>query len=335
MFRDVNWKRNFARVPSDLTDAVAEFKSDLFLVAQTKKIPVTDIEIGVYAHIGLVMKAGAVTGPDAPFLPPADMGKWSDRNRNGWENKRRDLPKITKTYTWETPNFGDAAYYGTHMHSQDREVYQVEYYEPRHNTVAIDVLTQPTGAGEFALVKFSVSTTLSRTQPNLDYDFLLCVNLLQENAGVVGVFASDATREEYIGTIALDWQVFPPGTADAVVAAVMKGKKAPSANLARLIAERVALFQTLKPTAYLRGHGGFAAYIGAQFADDLVVFENLNYGNALYVLYDNWADVSKRSRIDLIRGTSVKFDRFPHVQGWEDRFKEHMKNEAKKRRRAR
>jgi hypothetical protein len=329
MFRDVKWKRNFARAPTDLKDAVAKFKSDLFVVARTKKVPVADIEAGVYVHIGLVMKDGAIAVADPPVVPPADMGKWSDRNRNGWENKRRDLPKITKTFTWESPNWGDA-YNGTHTQSQDREVYQVEYYEPRHYAVVAEVMQQPTAAG-VALVKFSVDTILNRKHPSLDYDFMLCVNLLQENAGVAGVFASDATREEYIGTIQLDWQVFPPGTAEAVVASFLKGKKPLSAEKLGIVEARVKLFNSLKPKAIIRGHGGFAAYVGAQFDDDLVVFENLNWGNALYVLYDNWVEVSKRSRIDLIKGTSVKFDRFIHTEGWEDRFEEHMKDEIKKR----
>lgn len=328
MFREVKWKRNLARVPDDLQEAVAKFKSDLFVVAQTKKIPVADIAAGAYAHIGLEMKDGAITVADPAVAPPADMGKWSARNRNGWEHKRTDLPKITKTYTWESPNWGDS-YNGTHMQSRDREVYEVDCYEPRMYAVAAEVMNDPSGG--MALVKFSVNTILDRTHASIGYDLLLCLNLMQENAGVAGVFASDATREEYIGTIALDWQVFPPGTADAVVAALMKGRRAPSAKLAGLVAERVALFQTLKPIAYLRGHGGFGSYVGAQLADDLVVFENLNYGNALYVLYDDWAEASKRSRLDLIRCTSAKFDRFPHTGGWESTFKAHMKHIMKKR----
>ena len=72
--------------------------------------------------------------------------------------------------------------------------------------------------------------------------------------------------------------------------------------------DRLKLFASLKPSSYLVGTAQFASYIGAQFADDLVVFENAYYGDALYVLYDNWRDVSKRSRIDLLKGTSERFD---------------------------
>ena len=97
----------------------------------------------------------------------------------------------------------------------------------------------------------------------------------------------------------------------------------------------VRLFSSLKPTAYLAGTTKFSAYVGAQFAPDLVVFENVKYGNALYVLYDSWRDVSKRSRLDLLRGTSENFDRFVHTDGWEDRFLDHMRSEQEKRERQR
>jgi hypothetical protein len=49
------------------------------------------------------------------------------------------------------------------------------------------------------------------------------------------------------------------------------------------------------------------------------------------VLYDNWQDISKRSRLDLLRGTTKAFDRFVHADGWKDRFLDHMGAELKKR----
>jgi hypothetical protein len=78
---------------------------------------------------------------------------------------------------------------------------------------------------------------------------------------------------------------------------------------------------------YLRGTSSFGSYVGAQFADDLVVFENVTYGNALYVLYNDWREDSKRSCLDLLKGTTQNFDRFPHTEGWEDRFEAHIQGE--------
>ena len=39
-------------------------------------------------------------------------------------------------------------------------------------------------------------------------------------------------------------------------------------------------------------------YFGAKFGENIVVFENMDYGNAIYILSDNWEEISKMSRID-------------------------------------
>jgi hypothetical protein len=57
----------------------------------------------------------------------------------------------------------------------------------------------------------------------------------------------------------------------------------------------------------------------------------MNYGNALYVLYADWQDVSKRSRLQLLRGTTENFDRVVHTEGWEGRFESHIETELENR----
>ena len=63
------------------------------------------------------------------------------------------------------------------------------------------------------------------------------------------------------------------------------------------------------------------------------MFENVRYGNALYVLYENWEDVSQRSRIDLLKGTSADYERIPHMDGWEQQFREAVARRPSRRRR--
>lgn len=329
-FRQFPWKRNFIKTPPAIQHRLAEIRTPLFQVAQTKLIPVSDISAGIYKHVGLGVQGGVVVA-GASRLPPPTSGKWSFRNLEGWERKRTDLPKITKTYTWETPNFGDASTYGTHMHSQDREVYQVEFDEPRAHEIHAEILKAASGDPPAVLVKFSLPALFDRDNGDLEKELLWAINVLQENVGVTGIFPSDATKEEYIGAIALDWEVFPPGTADEIISTFRKKRRGRASKADTVMEERLKLFASLKPIAYMSGAAKFSTYVGAQFADDLVVFENVRYGNALYVLYDTWREVSQRSRIDLLRGTSERFDRFPHNDGWEVRFLEHMKIEQDKR----
>ncbi|MGE0290437.1 MAG: hypothetical protein AB7F35_25475 [Acetobacteraceae bacterium] len=323
------WKQGFRQIPPFIRKALAAISADLVVVVATKKIPITDIKSGVYAHLELLWDGSNIIAKTS-VVPPEAGGKASDRNVNGWEITLRDQPKITKTRSWETPNFGDAAIYGTHTHYHTQEVYQRKIFEARHLPITVEVLKQPLD-GNIAVIKFAIDCTLDRARDDFDDELLFCLNLLQENTGAVGIYASDATRQEFIGTIALDWEIFPPGTTDEVVLAFLSSRRGKTFKPSGELASRIELFNRLEPVGILRGNGSFGSYVGAQFADDLVVFENLHYGNALYVLYDDWADISKRSRLDLLKGTTKNFDRFPHRDGWEDRFIEHMRMELRKR----
>jgi hypothetical protein len=174
---------------------------------------------------------------------------------------------------------------------------------------------------------------LDKTAATFDDDLLFCLNLLLESTGVSDVHAANASREDYIGTVLLDWEVFPPGTAAEVTRKIMQGRRM-SSEKAGVVAQRVRLFGQLPVEGYVRGSGSFGSYVGAKYADDLVVFENMNYGNALYVLYGGWEDVSRRSRLDLLRGTNENFDRIVHGPGLEDNFLELIRTELRKRSRA-
>ena len=78
------------------------------------------------------------------------------------------------------------------------------------------------------------------------------------------------------------------------------------------------MYRRLKPEAFIAGTDGFLRYFGAKFGDDLVAFENARYGNALYVMYEDWEAISRRSRIDLLAGPPEGFQRVEHRKGWKD-----------------
>ena len=318
-FRTFRWKRNYRKVPPHVLNALEEVEGDLIVIAATKRIARADIERGEYAHIGLRAADGAII-IDGPVMPRADAGKWSERNAHGWDRKRTDWPMVTKTYVFETPNFGDAGTYGTHMHTWDREVYQHQVFEPQGMLIQPEVLQD--GGGDYVAIKFTLTPYLERAESEFDLMLLWSINVLQENTGVTGVFAADATRDDYIATITLDWQIFPPGTIDEVIERLAQQPVDPrnAPDFDKHVRDRVRLFERLNPTAYIRGQGGFGSYFGAQFADDLVVFENLKYGNAVYVLYEDWPIISQRSRLELLRDRDAHFDRIIHSDDWRDRL---------------
>jgi hypothetical protein len=122
--------------------------------------------------------------------------------------------------------------------------------------------------------------------------------------------------------ISLNWRIFPPGSVDEIVKFFSGGFKNNRGRSEEILRERVETFKALNAEAYIRGIDGFDEYIGAKFSDNLVVFENWRYGNALYILYENWKEISRFSRFDLLRENNIRFDRVIHRPGWQRRLEE-------------
>ena len=66
------------------------------------------------------------------------------------------------------------------------------------------------------------------------------------------------------------------------------------------------------------------AYKGDDAAPELhkepLVFENVEYGNAIYVMFDNWEELSQKSRVDLLSGKfGENFERVVHTGDWQEK----------------
>jgi len=305
-------KKNLNKIPPRLLAKLSAFEIDDIVAACTKLIRAEDVER--YRGLGLEIVDGAlhVTGRS---LPPTSAGRYSRRNVEGLEVIRRDLPMTSRTVTFETPNFGDWGK-GSHETSWSRDVYIRDFIPPKELELKTEIIRRsPQGT----LVKFEVDQVLRRTSTDFEEALLFNLNLLQENVGAVDVFTSTATLADYAATIHVDWQILPPGKVDDVVKGLLAGNKKPvTADIEAVMRERVSVLAALKPTAYVAGTDKFLRYFGAKFGDDLVVFENVHYGNAIYVMRQNWQELSKRSRLDLLKGTNENVDRITHTDGWKE-----------------
>ena len=157
---------------------------------------------------------------------------------------------------------------------------------------------------------------------DFEADLLYNLNLLQENTGSVDVFPSDATLADYAATIRVDWELLPAGQLGAheAVARLLRGKRPMPPEQQVVMEQRMAIFSRLRPTHFIAGTSGFIRYFGAKYADDFVVFENVRYGNALYIMFEGWEQLSQRSRIELLKGDRNGFERIEHRDNWEDRL---------------
>jgi hypothetical protein len=249
-------------------------------------------------------------------MPAPQVGKFSMVNVHGKEIIRKDLPMLKKTRSFESPNFGDWSK-GSHEVSWTQDVYRRDFISPKELEIQIELIGEEVSSEEKVyVVRFCVNEVLKRGSSNFSEALLFNLNVLQENVGAADIYLSKATRDDYLKTVYVNWEILPPGERDATIAKILSGIKAPTSELRKKLAERYDLLAKLKPASFIRGISGFNRYFGAKFKDNLVAFENLEYGNAIYVMFNEWETLSKLSRTDLLRGERGGFTRIPHVTGW-------------------
>jgi hypothetical protein len=80
---------------------------------------------------------------------------------------------------------------------------------------------------------------------------------------------------------------------DRAFTAITSRLRVPSPQRQREIEHRANALARLRPTEYIVGSGMNYHYFGAKFGENIVAFENIDYGNALYILFDNWQEISQ------------------------------------------
>lgn len=318
--------KNLLKVPKHLLDRISAFDQDDVVAACAKLL--TENDIPKYAHLGIALKDGELQLPQ-PFLPSARAGRYSAANMFGKEKKRTDLPKVKKSYSFFAPNFGDWSK-GSHLVSQDREVYLVDFFPPKEVNMVISLVEKK---GNGFIVRFAIDQVINRRTHNFEQELLYNLNILQENIGASDVFPSEATLAEYAATVRVDWQILPPGDVAEVMRAMLKGRPPITVQEASQMQERLAVLNRLRPENYVAGSDGFLRYFGAKFGDDFVAFENVRYGNAIYLMFENWQELSRRSRVDLLAGPRDEFIRLEHRDGWQDQLKAQVEEYRRKKRR--
>lgn len=311
------WKKNFRRTPDWIQGKIAECHESCMVVSGIKRVKSSDIGQGYYSGIGLV------DGPDGPVFPDlvvplADSGRYSRRNVEGHEVVRKDLSKVPKTFSWEVPNWGDWSK-GSHDCSFTRMVYVREFMGPREVQLKTELIGEELSEDKVFLFRFTVDEILDKTSPSFDADILSSINVLQENTGIADIYASSADVKDYLKTQAVEWEILPLG--EDLLPRVLKLAKGNTDKAKQKIEERYQVFLSLGPKSLIMGTSGLRRYFGALVADDLVVFENVEYGNALYVMFDEWPQLSQLSRRDLLSSQHNGFERIIHKPGWQSQLK--------------
>jgi hypothetical protein len=314
-------RKNFRRIPPQLLRKAERLEAPNVVAACVLKVSAEEIQHGVFAHLNVSLINRNVIIP-GPTLPPPNRGKFSRINSEGEEIVHRDRPKVSQGRTFEVPNFGDWSK-GSHDVTIYRDVYERSFVPPPLKEISAEVIaTEGTGSPVWAL-RFRVDEPLDKAGKDYADRFLFNLNLLQENVGAADVFPADAALADYLRSIyhTVGWELLPPGEREQTVQAIISKMRNVSQETKEKLVARYDLLVSMNPEAIVHGTGGFDRYFGAKFSDDLVVFENLEYGNAVYVMFENWEALSQLSRTELLAAFQGEFERIVHSKGWEEQLK--------------
>jgi hypothetical protein len=150
------------------------------------------------------------------------------------------------------------------------------------------------------------------------------VNLFLEVFGECQFFTADLNQIIKVPIKRLNWQLLPPGERPwALVHRDLQPviSRAPKGNQV-VIEHRLETINQYGSDFAAIGRGGFQGYVVLGFIGrQLFVLESLMYGNATYVLGQNWEDISKLTKAEILREDLQKV-RLIHREGWERKIHE-------------
>src|SRR5262245_29077400 len=114
------WQKNIKEVPAHILAQVQHFSGNACVASCAKKLKISDIERGVYEHLGIRIADGKLIY-SKQIIPPAWVGKYSRWNREVREIIQKDQPKYEKSRGILTPNYGDWSN-GSHIITVTQEV---------------------------------------------------------------------------------------------------------------------------------------------------------------------------------------------------------------------
>ncbi len=307
-------KKNILKTPQRILMKLESLKGDEVEVGILRTYSLEDLRAGILDHLNITYSDSEGLHIPDEVIPSSVQGKYSKKNIEGYEIIRRDLGKQTVGYrTMEAPNWGG---YGTHEVNSPIKGFLREHISPTDFSITLECPDISSGK-KFYAIKFVVNSILDKNDVNFGDELLYCLNILQENIGACGVEKAATQLSDYRNTLRVNWEILPPDNIDEALKMIFKGRK-PSTKQIKDTKERMSFFYSLEPQDTIVGSSGFGRYIGAKINDNLVVFENVVYGNAIYIMFEDWKKLSQRTRLELMSGVhGQNFERVIHNDGWQ------------------
>lgn len=305
----------YSKFPKHIEIEIKALSSETFYIGSSRIYDTQDFPASKFARLGVIIEDDSVHTPAATVPPP--LARWSKWNANGRVITHKDEQKISRSVGgWMVPNYGDWNR-GSHVYSGTREVYRRSVIHGKGLSISMERTAPEPGKTRIA---FRVDRLFDTSVTDPD-DLLMACSLIRECTGLEAqVVPGDVTMAEWLTAQDIKWEILPEGTVLSEDVGHFARLSASPDQRKRALAyiQRSDFIRTLNHQRIAIGTGGFGRYVAYIFRDDLVILECLTYGNAMYMMYDDWATLSRRSRLSLLADPSAQYDRIVHAGKWKD-----------------
>jgi len=314
-------KKNFRKIPESVLQSIENIRGNNITVATVLRMTENDFPNPRFSDLNLRLENGELQFT-SEYIPSEIKGPYSRKNLLGYRIRYPDRPKVAKTYyLGERPKWGNYAN-GTFSLIVTRMVTDYDEIPPKELSIRTELLkTEEENGQHFFTIKLSTSEILNKRANTFNDSLFFNLNLLQENIGSTNVFRSDATVNDFIQSLQVQWEIFPPGERNEDIDRIIQGVRNLTPQRIAQIQERYNFLRNQNPIQIITGSSGMRRYFGAKFSEQLVVFENTTYGNALYILFQNWRDLSRLSRTEIQTRPNDQYIRVKHSGDWQDKMK--------------
>jgi hypothetical protein len=277
----------------------------------------TDVVVGARLIPDLIPKLtriGFSTGVNVgDAVLPTAVGPVSRFNANGGNIIHRDQPKETayRTVEWHWKEFR-----GRYDFEENSKFVDVPYQRYPRTFVpppSIELQIAMTADGQRILV----APAMNFSRPD-DESLIHVVNLFLEIVGYCQIMTTDLGEVIQSPIRRLNWKLLPPGERTwqelrpDIASAIQRAKKGNQP----VIEHRLETINSHHPDFAAIGLAGFAGYVVFGFtARNLYVLESIYTGNATYVFGDQWENLSKLTKMQIL-DNNLHQDRIIHREGW-------------------
>lgn len=305
-------KKNIKKIPPFVKRRLAAFGINEIVAGCTRQFRLSEVQNGALSKYGIKIPAeGVAVGLQSEFEPPYSAGKYSRLNCRKLIVIHKDEPKVPREFERIIKDWHG----NPHMIFYTRDCYRRSVIQPKHIKIQVEILRIEL---ERVVVAFRVDEALQHNAPDFQERLLAGLNLLQENVRTCNVELASTEMKQYQHLLSVDWSIFPPGSLTALeLARRMFGGAARRLDdkMLKLIQDRYDFLMSLGATAIIVGTDSFRGYIGAKMAGDIVVFDNVRFGNAVYILRERWEELSKKTKRELRKMLNVA-SRIQHNINW-------------------